>query len=145
MDLPTIKGFLETSFVDWPGQVAAVVFLPRCNFRCPYCHNHGLVLHPEGLQSWSLEGILDHLDGYRDWVDGVCVSGGEPTIHPGLPDLLGALRDSGWATKIDTNGARPDVVAGLLDAGLLDALALDLKAPLEPIPYRRNSGWNGSA
>lgn len=143
MDLPPIKGFLETSFVDWPGQVAAVVFLPLCNFRCPYCHNHGLVLRPESYQSWSLDGILDHLAGYRSWVDGVCVSGGEPTRHAALPALLRRLRGAGWATKLDTNGSRPEVLRGLLAAGLLDAVALDLKAPLEAIPYRRNSGWNG--
>ncbi|MDF1555443.1 MAG: anaerobic ribonucleoside-triphosphate reductase activating protein [Deferrisomatales bacterium] len=143
MGLPPIKGFLETSFIDWPGQVAAVVFLPGCNFRCPYCHNHGLVLHPEEYQSWSLEGILLHLDKYRSWVDGVCVSGGEPTGHAGLPELLRQLRAAGWATKLDTNGSRPEVLRLLLDEGLLDAVALDLKAPLEAIPYRRNSGWNG--
>ena len=143
MDLPPIKGFLETSFVDWPGQVAAVVFLPQCNFRCPYCHNHGLVLRPEEYQSWSLEGILQHLDGYRSWVDGVCVTGGEPTGHAGLPELLRRLRGAGWTTKLDTNGSRPEVLRSLLDEGLLDAVALDLKAPLEAIPYRRNSGWNG--
>lgn len=143
MERPPIKGFLETSFVDWPGRVAAVVFLPGCNFRCPYCHNHGLVLRPEEYQSWSVEGILQHLEAYRNWVDGVCVSGGEPTLHAGLPWLLECLRRSGWAVKLDTNGSRPGMLGELLAAESVDAVALDVKAPLEAIPYRRNSGWSG--
>ncbi len=138
--LPELKGFLDSSFVDWPGQVAAVVFLPGCNFRCPYCHNHTLVLAPEGLETVRLEEVLARLEGLRGWVDGVCVTGGEPTLHPGLPDLLAVFRARGLAVKLDTNGSRPEVLAGLLAQGLVDAVALDLKAPLEPIPYRRNGG-----
>jgi len=79
-----IKGFLEASFVDWPGKVAAVLFLPRCNFRCPFCHNHSLVENPEGHEDIPLTYIMARLAELGGWVDGVCISGGEPTIHPFL-------------------------------------------------------------
>ena len=75
-----IKGFLETSFVDWPGKLCSVLFLPHCNFRCPYCHNHSLVFHPEQYPSIPLEDILSRLYTFRDWIDGVCITGGEPTL-----------------------------------------------------------------
>ncbi len=140
MGLPEIKGFLETSFVDWPGRLAAVLFLPHCNFRCPYCHNHRLVCAPETLATLSLERVLARLDGFRDWIDGVCVTGGEPTLQPGLAALLGRLREAGWPVKLDTNGSQPEVLAALLRKRLLAAVALDVKAPLEAIPYRRNAG-----
>ncbi|MEW6490781.1 MAG: anaerobic ribonucleoside-triphosphate reductase activating protein [Thermodesulfobacteriota bacterium] len=140
MSLPTLKGFLDVSFVDWPGKVAAVVFLPGCNFRCPYCHNRDLVLVPDGLASVPVEGVLARLEELGGWVDGVCVTGGEPTLHPGLPELLALFRSRGLAIKLDTNGSHPEGLAGLLAADLLEAVALDLKAPLEAIPYRRNAG-----
>jgi pyruvate formate lyase activating enzyme len=140
VSLPPLKGFLDVSFVDWPGKVAAVVFLPGCNFRCPYCHNRDLVLAPEALACVPVEGVLARLEELGGWVDGVCVTGGEPTLHPGLPALLALFRRRGLAVKLDTNGSRPETLAGLLAAGLVDAVALDLKAPLEAIPYRRNAG-----
>lgn len=135
-----IKGFVETSFTDWPGKVAAVVFLPRCNYRCPYCHNHALVTDPERYQSWPLSLILGRLERLRGWADGVCVTGGEPTVSAGLGTLLRTLRGEGWQVKLDTNGSRPDVLREFLSADLFQAVSLDIKAPLEPIPYRRNGG-----
>ena len=86
--LPLIKGFIETSFLDWPGQICAVVFLPYCNLRCPYCHNHRLVLKPDTLETLSLNRILERLTALGRWIDGLCITGGEPTIHHGLPLLL---------------------------------------------------------
>ncbi len=138
--LPEIKGFLETSFTDWRGQVAAVVFLARCNFRCPYCHNHRIVTAPHEVPTWPWHEVEKRLVRLRGWVDGVCVTGGEPTIHPGLPALLERFRALGFRIKLDTNGSRPGVLAPLLEAGLVDQVALDVKAPLEPVPYRRNAG-----
>jgi len=140
VSLPEIKGFLETSFVDWAGRVAAVVFLPRCNFRCPYCHNHALVRCPESLRTFAWEEVLERLEAMRGWVDGVCVTGGEPTVHEGLPELLRELAGLGWPGKLDTNGSRPEVLEGLLASGTLEAASVDVKAPLEHIPYRRNAG-----
>lgn len=138
--LPDIKGFLETSFVDWRGRISAVVFLPGCNFACPYCHNHALATEPETYQSWSLAGVLERLRPFVGWIDGVVVSGGEPTLHPGLAELLGRIRAEGFETKLDTNGYRPDALRRLVESGLVDMVAMDLKAPLEPLAYRRAAG-----
>ncbi|GAB6061569.1 anaerobic ribonucleoside-triphosphate reductase activating protein [Deferrisoma palaeochoriense] len=140
MALPEIKGFLETTFTDWKGKVAAVVFLPRCNFRCPYCHNHRIVTAPHEVPSWPWDEVEARLRGLGGWVDGVCVTGGEPTLHPGLPELLERFRAMGLAVKLDTNGSRPEAVEEVVRAGLVDLVAVDVKAPLEPVPYRRNTG-----
>ena len=138
--LPPIKGFLETSFIDWPGLISSVVFLPGCNFRCPYCHNFGLVSDPDNLETFEAEDVLTRLKPFVGWIDGVVVSGGEPTLHPGLGDLLAELKESGFKVKLDTNGTRPAVVEDLVTRGLVDMVAMDLKAPLEPLAYRRASG-----
>ncbi len=144
MTLPEIKGFLELSFSDWPGRVASVVFLPGCSFRCPYCHNHRLVTEPGSLASWPPREVFARLDRLDGWVDGVCVTGGEPTLHPGLAALLERFRSRGLGVKLDTNGSRPRVIEALLARGLVEEVSLDVKAPLEPVPYRRNAG-SGSA
>jgi pyruvate formate lyase activating enzyme len=140
MAMNNIKGFLETSFIDWPGRSCAVIFLGGCNFRCPFCHNHPLVLQPGELLSHELETVLLRLRPLKQWLGGVCVSGGEPTLSPGLPALLARLRAEGFAIKLDTNGSQPEVLATLLDAGLLDMVAMDVKAPLEQELYDRCCG-----
>jgi pyruvate formate lyase activating enzyme len=135
-----IKGFLETSFLDWPGRLAAVVFLGGCNFRCPFCHNAELVLTPHLVPSIALADVLERLRALRGWVDGVVVSGGEPTLSPRLPELLGRLRSAGFEIKLDTNGSRPEVLAKLFARRLVQAVEMDVKAPLEPGAYARLSG-----
>jgi pyruvate formate lyase activating enzyme len=135
-----IKGFLETSFLDWPGRLAAVVFLGGCNFRCPFCHNAELVLEPHRLPSIPLETVLGRLRALRGWVDGIVVSGGEPTISPRLAELLGRLRGSGFEVKLDTNGSCPEILAKLIGRGLVQAVDMDLKAPLEPAAYAALAG-----
>ncbi|MCB2189562.1 MAG: anaerobic ribonucleoside-triphosphate reductase activating protein [Deltaproteobacteria bacterium] len=137
---PPIKGFLETSFLDWRGLVSAVLFLPGCNFRCPFCHNFTLVSRPEQYQTLELSLVLERLKTFTGWIDGVVITGGEPTIHAGLPALIRVLRSSGFKVKLDTNGYRPGVLESLLDQGLLDMVAMDLKAPLEPLAYARAAG-----
>ena len=126
----SIKGFLETSFVDWPGKVVSVLFLPRCNFRCPFCHNHSLVVNPAGYDDIPRPYIMARLTELKEWVDGVCISGGEPTIHPRLPSLMAEVKEVGLAVKLDTNGSRPDILQALLAQGLVDCVAMDIKAPL---------------
>jgi len=138
--LPPIKGFIETSLLDWPRQVCAVVFLPYCNLRCPYCHNHRLVLEPDTLETIPLESILERLSPFKDWVDGICITGGEPTIHRGLPALLGKIHEAGFRTKIDTNGTQPDVLGHLIAEKLVDYVAMDVKAPLDDSTYARCAG-----
>ena len=135
-----IKGFLETSFVDWPGKICSVVFLPRCNFRCPYCHNHGLVTHPEQYLTIPLEEILDRLRSFQGWIDGVCLTGGEPTVHPHLPRLIRRIKRRGFLVKLDTNGSNPHRLEELMEAGEIDFVSMDVKAPLDPFSYRRSVG-----
>jgi pyruvate formate lyase activating enzyme len=147
MEYP-VKGFLETSFSDWPGKVVAVLFLPSCNLRCLYCHNHELVLRPENLPDYPLSVILEKIRGRRGWIDGICISGGEPTIHTWLPDLIETLRTSpGLAPrgsplgiKLDTNGTRPDVLRNLIANRSVDYVAMDLKAPLDVRSYSAVTG-----
>ena len=138
-----IKGFIESSFLDWPGQVAAVIFLAGCNFRCPFCHNHGLVLEPESFPTIEWEDILSRLTKFRGWIDGVVVSGGEPTLTPDLPDLIRDIRNHGFQVKLDTNGGRPGVLAHLLKEGLIDHVAMDIKASLTEMAYARAIGRTG--
>jgi pyruvate formate lyase activating enzyme len=136
----SIKGFLETSFVDWPGKVVSVLFLPGCNFRCPFCHNHQLVLNPGGHEDIPLRYVMDRLAELKGWVDGVCITGGEPTIHPRLPALMAEIKGAGLLVKLDTNGSNPHVLRSLVERGLVDCVAMDVKAPLEEVRYARATG-----
>ncbi len=135
-----IKGFLETSFMDWPGKICSVLFLPHCNFRCPYCHNHPLVIHPEQYSTIPLKEILDHLRSLREWIDGVCVTGGEPTLHGDLPRLVQEVKRQGFLIKLDTNGSNPKMLEDLIKRKSIDFVSMDVKAPLDPFHYRRATG-----
>jgi pyruvate formate lyase activating enzyme len=137
---PPLKGFIETSFVDWRGAVAAVLFLPGCNLACPYCHNYALVSDPDSYLTLEMEDVLARLTEFAGWIDGVVVSGGEPTLHPGLSELLALIKGAGFRTKLDTNGLKPGVVKELCARGLVDVVAMDLKAPLVPLAYARAAG-----
>jgi pyruvate formate lyase activating enzyme len=134
-----IKGFIETSLCDWDGCISSVIFLPGCNFRCPFCQNRDLVLAPEQLPSVPFESIVACLENRRSWIDGVVLTGGEPTIWPGLKDLARALKQLGFGVKLDTNGSRPSAISDLLDGGLVDYVAMDIKAPLDQT-YRQAAG-----
>ncbi|MCK5011707.1 MAG: anaerobic ribonucleoside-triphosphate reductase activating protein [Deltaproteobacteria bacterium] len=135
-----IKGFLETSFVDWPGKVASVIFLSHCNFRCPYCHNYDLVLHPDQLPTIPFEQVIQQIKKYKGWVDGVCITGGEPTLFPALVQLIEQLRNEHMLIKLDTNGSRPEVLKKLIDNHLVEHVAMDVKAPLNQASYSRCCG-----
>lgn len=124
-----------------------MVFLGGCNFRCPYCHNYTLVLRPEEIPSIPLDHILSRLAAFRDWIDGVVITGGEPTIHRTLPELVQAFRGEGcrlkaegFKVKLHTNGSHPALLRALLEARLLDCVAMDLKAPLVAEKYHRAAG-----
>jgi pyruvate formate lyase activating enzyme len=135
-----IKGFLETSFLDWRGKLCSVIFLPGCNFRCPYCHNHPLVFHPEQYATFPLEDILARLHSLRNWIDGVCVTGGEPTLHTDLPLLVREIKRHGFLVKLDTNGSNPPMLENLIEGGQIDFVSMDVKAPLGPFSYSRSTG-----
>lgn len=135
-----IKGFLETSFLDWRGKLCSVIFLPGCNFRCPYCHNHPLVFHPEQYATFPLEDILARLHSLRNWIDGVCLTGGEPTFHTDLPLLVRKIKRHGFLVKLDTNGSNPPMLENLIEGGQIDFVSMDVKAPLGPFSYSRSTG-----
>ena len=121
-----IAGLLRSGMLDWPGRLAATVFLGGCNLRCPYCHNPELV--GGARRAIGIDEVLAHVREKQGWLDGVVVTGGEPTASPGLRDLLRALKDERAPVKLDTNGTNPEVLEGLLADGLVDFVALDVKA-----------------
>lgn len=135
-----IKGFIPTSLVDWPGKIAAVMFLARCGFRCPACHNHRLVLAPDSIDDYPIDDILGRLSQRRNWIDGVTVTGGEPTLSRDLPDLLGLIKETGVSVKLDTNGSNPTMLRQLVQMDLVDAVFMDVKAPLNAQHYSRVAG-----
>jgi len=140
-----IKGFQGTSLLDFPGRIAALVFTGGCNLTCPFCHNPGLVLEPQQYPDYPLAELLDELAGRRGFIDGVVISGGEPTIDPGLLPFLRQLRRLELLTKLDTNGLRPDVLAAALDENLLDFVSLDLKTSPERYPELHSGAVDSAA
>jgi pyruvate formate lyase activating enzyme len=135
-----IKGFIPTSFLDWPGKLCSVIFLGGCGFRCPACHNPKLVLEPGSLPDYPLREILRNLDARGNWIDGITVTGGEPTTHDSLPNLLKLFRQRKLKIKLDTNGSNPKMLEALINSGLVDAVSMDIKAPLTAEEYARAAG-----
>jgi pyruvate formate lyase activating enzyme len=134
-----IKGFIETSFLDWKDHLSSVVFTGGCNFRCPFCHNSELVLQHARLTDIPEDTIVARLKKFRKWVDRVVVTGGEPTLQKGLGQFVGRLKREGFRVKLDTNGSNPEVVKGLVRDGLVDYVAMDIKGPT--VVYER---WCGT-
>jgi pyruvate formate lyase activating enzyme len=125
-----IRGFIETSLIDWDGKISSVIFLSGCNLRCSFCHNYPLVFGSETLKKFELEDIKKYLAEHKSWIDGVVISGGEPTIYKDLEGLIKEVKAMGFLVKLDTNGTNPAALRGLLDKKLLDYVAMDVKAPL---------------
>ncbi len=131
-----IAGLQKMTLLDYPGKVACTVFLGGCNFRCPFCHNSELITGGEAaMDPAELIGFLEKRKGL---LDGVCVTGGEPTLHKDLPELLAAIKALGFAVKLDTNGYRPEALKSLLDAELVDYVAMDVKS--DPRGYAQAAG-----
>jgi pyruvate formate lyase activating enzyme len=123
-----IKGFVASSLVDWDGKVVSVIFLAGCNFRCGYCSNKDIVLEPDKIKTISWKEIKNYLENNKDFVDGVVITGGEPTLYDDLPELINEIKNLGFLIKIDTNGSNPEMLQELLDRKLLDSIAMDIKA-----------------
>ena len=133
------KGFIETSFVDWDGKISSVLFTGGCNFRCPFCYNSSLVLTPGEVDDYPNEEILKFLGEHSDFIDGVAITGGEPTMHgEELIEFCRDMKKRGFLVKMDTNGTNPDVVQQMLDEKLLDFVAMDFKGPWEK--YKEYAG-----
>lgn len=128
-ELP-IGGLQKLTLVDYPGQVAATVFTLGCNMRCGYCHNPELVLPEQFLPTIAVRDILDWLATRRDQLDGVVITGGEPTMHDSLPDFCRQLRNMGFLVKLDSNGTRPDMLNQMIDENSVNFVAMDIKGPL---------------
>jgi len=126
--LMNIGGLLKFSLIDYPGKVAAVIFTQGCNFRCPYCHNPELVKPECFCDSIPESRVLDYLTRRVGQIDGVVVSGGEPTVQKDLIPFLREVRALGYPIKLDTNGSRPEVLREVLRLDLVDYVAMDLKA-----------------
>lgn len=127
-----LGGFQKLTLIDFPGKVATTVFTAGCNFRCPFCHNPELVAGPFPAGSDAIErDFFAHLEKRKGKLDGVCITGGEPTIQRDLADFIRKIKTLGYAVKLDTNGLRPDAVRELLNGKLLDFIAMDIKNRLE--------------
>ena len=126
-----IGGFQRFSLIDYPGKICAIVFTQGCNFRCPYCHNPELV-NPELFEAPIPEGdILSFLANRRGKLDAVEITGGEPTLQPDLMDFMRKIKDLEYLVKLDTNGSNPGIISEAIERGIVDYLAMDVKAPLE--------------
>lgn len=121
-----ISGLQKMTLLDYPGKIACTVFLGGCNFRCPFCHN-GELLDGAMTSVMEEEEFLAFLSKRMGLLDAVCVSGGEPTLQPGLADLLEEIKKMGYLVKLDTNGSRPEILKDLVNRGLLDYVAMDIK------------------
>ncbi len=122
-----LKGFIKTSLIDWPEKICSTVFLGYCNFRCPFCHNPELVIHPEKTKNIEEKEFFDFLKTRKKWLDGVCITGGEPTLSPGLKNFCKEIKKMGFGVKLDTNGSFPDILNDLLNSNLIDYVAMDIK------------------
>ncbi len=132
-------GWQKFSLIDFPGRASAILFTQGCPFRCPFCHNPELINPTQGMFTPVTEKeILDFLSTRQNKLDGVVITGGEPTLHNDLPDFISKLKSLGFAVKLDTNGSRPEMIERLVRDGYLDYLAMDYKSPLEK--YQSHSG-----
>ena len=131
----TFSGFEKTDLINYPGLVASTVFTCGCNFRCPYCHNPEFVIQGSDEtyfgETYTEEEILSYLTKRRSLLDGLVISGGEPTLHKDLAPFMRRVKDMGFKIKLDTNGSRPEVLKDLISQNLVDFVAMDIKAPLE--------------
>lgn len=124
-----IRGIQKVSFVDFPGEICSTIFVGGCNLRCRYCHNKDLVLNPGSLPPISERELFEFLESKGSMLDGICISGGEPTLQEDLVDFAARAKKKGFKVKLDTNGTSPGKINILLQCALLDYLAVDIKGP----------------
>ncbi len=125
----------RTSLIDYPGEISAVVFTQGCNFRCPYCHNPELVDPSRFTHPLDQDEVLSFLSMRRGKCDAVVITGGEPCIQPGLIPFMKSLKKMDYLVKLDTNGSFPEVLSKVLESGLADFIAMDVKAPVSRYPH----------
>lgn len=133
-----IHGYNKLTLLDYPGRIAATVFSGGCNFRCPFCHNSSLVLSPASVPVIPEETVFEHLRLRKNSLEGICITGGEPTLDPDLIPFIRKLKALGLKVKLDTNGTAPKVLDALLSGNLVDHIAMDIKA--SPDNYAHATG-----
>ena len=126
-----IAGVHYNSFIDYPGKVSAILFTPGCNMNCYYCHNRILINPGNNHTYFNFDEILHQLKRRKLLLDAVVISGGEPTLHTDIEEYLVKIKNLGYLIKLDTNGTNPDVIKSLTDKGLINYIAMDIKAPFE--------------
>lgn len=136
-----IHGLNKLTLVDYDKKTACTIFTGRCNMRCPFCQNSSLVLDPSSQPLISHEEIFDYLDKRKGILDGMCITGGEPTLQADLADFCEQVKSRGFLVKLDTNGTNPKVVKDLVERKLVDYVAMDIKN--SPTNYARTIGLNG--
>ena len=134
----TIKGLAKLTLLDYPGRVACTVFTGGCNLRCPFCHNASLATRAGEVDSIPEDEVLSFLKKRQGILTGVCITGGEPLLNPDIDEFIKNVRDLGYAVKLDTNGCFPERLRALIDAGLLDYVAVDVKN--SPESYAKTVG-----
>lgn len=136
-----ILGFQRVTVIDYPDRIASVLFVPGCNMRCPFCHNSDLVFRKySNLAEYSEEEVLAKLEESKGFIEGVAITGGEPTLQPDIKAFLTKCKKLGLLVKLDTNGTNPDMLKDLVSSGIVDYVAMDIKAELEPQSYKRAIG-----
>ena len=135
-----LEALQKLTLLDYPGRTAATLFTHGCNFRCPFCHNAGLVVRPSETVAAENE-LFAYLDKRKKLLDGVCITGGEPLLAPDIADFIRRVRAHGYAVKLDTNGSFPEKLAALIDEGLVDYVAMDIKN--SPEKYEETAGAKG--
>jgi pyruvate formate lyase activating enzyme len=129
-----IRGIDKFSLIDYPGKIACIIFIGGCNFRCPYCHNPHLVLAPSTQPRISENSFLKFLDSRKNKIDGVVISGGEPTLRKDLPQFAVKIKERGFLVKLDTNGSNPEKAAEMIEKQCVDAFGIDYKGTIENYP-----------
>ena len=138
-----IGGLQKMTLLDYPGKVACTVFMAGCNYKCPFCHNRDLVFIPERFDFFDPDDVLGYLEKRRGLLDGVCISGGEPLIQEDLIPLLEKIKAMGYLIKLDTNGGFPKRLKAVVESGLIDYVAMDIKN--SPEKYAETLGMNADA
>lgn len=139
-----VRGMVPVSMCDWPGRVSCVLFTSGCNFRCPTCHNGSLAWNWQNLPALDHGTVLADLRRRARWLDGITLSGGEPTVLPDLFDLLEDLARTGLPVKLDSNGSAPDVLERALAADLVQSVAVDVKGPWARYPELTGQTMTGA-
>ncbi len=135
-----IAGFQKQSLIDFPGNITAVVFTQGCNFRCSYCHNPNLVLQEKFEKPIAHNIVFDYLSKYKKLLDAVCITGGEPTLHPQLNEFIVKIKRLNLKVKLDTNGTNPDLLCLLIKDKLVDFISMDIKNEMNPESYQIITG-----